>query len=115
MAYVKESACSAGDRSSIPGLGRSPGDGHGNPLQYSCLENPMDRRAWRATVQRIAIERLSMHLIRHICLPGKQLLFHQEFLQGSYPTVSVNSNLFYHEFCSILISRLLQPLHHYYF
>ena len=115
MAYVKESACSAGDRSSIPGLGRSPGDGHGNPLQYSCLENPMDRRAWRATVQRIAIERLSMHLIRHICLPGKQLLFHQEFLQGPYLTVYVNSNLFYHEFCSILISRLLLHLYHYYF
>ena len=115
MAYGKESACSAGDRSSIPGLGRSPGDGHGNPLQYSCLENSMDRRAWQATVQRIATERLGMHLIRHICLPSKQLLFHQEFLQGSYPTVSVNSNLFYHEFCSILISRLLLHLYHYYF
>ena len=38
------------DMSSIPGLGRSPGGGHGNPLQYSCLENPMDRGAWRATV-----------------------------------------------------------------
>ena len=35
---------------SIPGLGRSPGGGHGNPLQYSCLENPMDRGAWQATV-----------------------------------------------------------------
>ena len=35
---------------SIPGLGRSPGGGHGNPLQYSCLKNPMDREAWRATV-----------------------------------------------------------------
>ena len=34
----------------IPGLGRSPGEGHGNPLQYSCLENPMDRGSWRATV-----------------------------------------------------------------
>ena len=75
----------------------------------------MDRRAWQATVQRIATERLGMHLIRHICLPSKQLLFHQEFLQGSYPTVSVNSNLFYHEFCSILISRLLLHLYHYYF
>ena len=38
----KESACNAGDPSSIPGLGRSPGEGNGNPLQYSCLENPMD-------------------------------------------------------------------------
>ena len=41
----KESACQAGDAGSIPGSGRSPGDGNGNPLQYSCLENPMDREA----------------------------------------------------------------------
>jgi len=41
----KESACNAGDLSSIPGLGRSPGEGNGNLHQYSCLENPMDRRA----------------------------------------------------------------------
>ena len=50
----KESACNAGDLSSVPGLGRSPGVGNGNPLQYSCLENPMDRGAWQATVHRIA-------------------------------------------------------------
>ena len=42
---VKESACNAGDLSSIPGLGRSPGRGHGNPLQYSCLENPHGQRS----------------------------------------------------------------------
>ena len=46
----KESACNAGDPGSIPGSGRSPGGGNGNPLQYSCLEKPMDRGAWRATV-----------------------------------------------------------------
>ena len=46
----KESACNAGDLSSISGLGRFPGDWHGNPLQYSCLENPIDRGAWQATV-----------------------------------------------------------------
>ena len=46
----KKSACNAGDPGSIPGLGRSPGEGNGNPLQYSCLENPMDRGAWQATV-----------------------------------------------------------------
>jgi len=46
----KESACSVGDLSSIPGLGRSPGKGNGYPLQYSCLKNSMDRGAWRATV-----------------------------------------------------------------
>ena len=42
----KESACNVGDPGSIPGLGRSPGEGSGTPLQYSCLENPMDRGAW---------------------------------------------------------------------
>ena len=46
----KESACNAGDPCSIPGSGRSPGGGHGNPLQYPCLENPMDTGAWGATV-----------------------------------------------------------------
>ena len=50
----KESACNVGDLSWIPGLGRSPGGGHGNPLQYSCLENLMDRRAWWATVHGVA-------------------------------------------------------------
>ena len=44
----KESACNAGDLGSIPGLGLSPGEGNGNPLQYLCLENPMDRGAWLA-------------------------------------------------------------------
>ena len=46
----KESACNAGDLGSIPGLGRSPGGGHGNSLQCSCLENPMDRGARQVTV-----------------------------------------------------------------
>ena len=50
----KESACNVGDLGLIPGLGRSPGEGNGNPLQYSCLENPMDRGAWWATVHGIA-------------------------------------------------------------
>ena len=45
----RESACNAGDPGSIPGLGRSPGEEHGNPLQYSCLENSMDRGTWQAT------------------------------------------------------------------
>ena len=46
----KSSACNAGGPGSIPGLRRSPGEGNGNPLKYSCLENPMDRGAWQATV-----------------------------------------------------------------
>ena len=63
----KESVCNSGDWGSIPGSGRSAGEGSGNPLQYSCLENSMDRGAWRATVHRVAkeldtTERLGMHV-----------------------------------------------------
>ena len=50
----KESACNAGALGLIPGSGRSPGEGNGNPLQYSCLESPMDRGVWRATVHGVA-------------------------------------------------------------
>ena len=50
----KESACNTGDPGSIPELGGSPEDGNGYPLQYSCLENSMDRGAWRATVHGVA-------------------------------------------------------------
>ena len=46
----EDSACDIGDLGLIPGFGRSPGEGHGNALQYSCLENPMDRGVWQATV-----------------------------------------------------------------
>ena len=51
---VKASAYNARDPGSIPRLGRSPGEGNGSPLQYCCLENPMDRGAWRAAVHGIA-------------------------------------------------------------
>ena len=54
MDFGKESACQAGATTSIPGSGRFSGEGNGNPLQYSCLENPMDRGAWWATVHRVA-------------------------------------------------------------
>ena len=50
----EESACSAEDLGSTPGLGRSPGEGNGYPLQYTCLENPIDRGAWQATVHGVA-------------------------------------------------------------
>ena len=64
---VKASACNAGDLGSIPGLGRSPGEGNGNPLQYSCLENPMDGGAWWATVHEVTKSQtwLSDWLSRH--------------------------------------------------
>ena len=54
ISLLYESACSAGDLGSIPGLERSPGKGNGNLLQYSCLKNPMDRGAWQAIVHRVA-------------------------------------------------------------
>ena len=49
-----ESACNAGDSGLIPGLGGSPGEGNGNPVWYSCLENPMDRRTWQGVVHGVA-------------------------------------------------------------
>ena len=54
------------DAGSVPGLGKSPGEGHGHPLQYSCLENPMDREAWRATVHRVAESNMT-EMIWHAC------------------------------------------------
>ena len=64
----KKSACKAGDLGSIPGSGRSPGKGHCNQLQYSCLENPKDRGAWRATVRGVAKSQTQMsdfHSLTH--------------------------------------------------
>ena len=66
----KESARNAGDLGLIPGLGRSPRERNGNPLQYSFLENPMDREAWQATIHRV--ERVGHDLVTkpppmHIC------------------------------------------------
>ena len=69
---VKNLLASAGDTGSIPGTGRSPGEGNGNPLQYSCLGNPIDRGAWQATVHRVA-ERVRHNLVTKqqllVCLP----------------------------------------------
>ena len=65
-ASVKSLLANAGDvtgAGSIPGLGRSPGEGHGKPLQYSCLENPMDRGAWRATVSWVAQSQTQLKLL----------------------------------------------------
>ena len=58
---VKVSAYNVGDLGSIPGSGRSPGEGNGNPLQYSCLENPMDRGAWRV-IQSLESQRVRYNL-----------------------------------------------------
>ena len=64
----KETACQAGDVGLIAGSGRSPGEGNGNPLQYSCLENPMDRGAWQATVPGVTKSQTQTQgLSTHIC------------------------------------------------
>ena len=63
----------AGDTGLIPGSGRSPGGGHGNPLLYSCLENPMDRGAWWAMVHRVAKSWTCEHTDTHLHNPGKSL------------------------------------------
>ena len=67
-----ESDCHAGKASLIPGWGRSPGGGHGKPLHYSCLENPMDRGSWRATVHGAAKNwtRLSVHTHTQMQITG---------------------------------------------
>ena len=64
----KESTCSAGDLGSIPELGRFPGEEHDIPLQYSCLENSMDRGAWEATVPRVATEQVTLSFSRELSL-----------------------------------------------
>ena len=69
----KASACNAGNRGSIPGSGRSPGEGNGNPLQYSCLENPMDGESWKATVHGVAERRRRLSDFTY--LPYKLVLF----------------------------------------
>ena len=65
MAQSVKSACNARDLGLISGLGRSPGEGNGNPLQFSCLENAMDRGAWQATVHGAAKSLDTTEQMRH--------------------------------------------------
>ena len=69
---TKESACNAGNSSANPGSGRSPGGGHGNSLEYSCLENTMDRGAWQAIVHEVTkswtqLSNFHIHTYIHPC------------------------------------------------
>ena len=93
---VKNLPANAGDikdAGSIPRLGRSPGGGNGNPLQYSCLENPMDRGAWRATVYRVTkswtrLKRLSTHVHTDCVIsiaggPGRTLVLAAQALDSA--------------------------------
>ena len=66
----KASACNAEDPGLIPGLGRSPGEGNGNPLQYSCLENPMDGGAWGCRLQSMGLQRVTFTFILHVGPPA---------------------------------------------
>ena len=70
----KESACGVGDQDSIPGLGRSPKEGNGNSLQYSCLENPMGGGAWQATVHGVAMSRTRLNNFTLYTFQGASLL-----------------------------------------
>ena len=70
----KASAYNAGDLGLIPGLGRFPGEGNGNPLQHSCLENPVDGGAWYATVHGVSKSRTQLSNFTHIHTPGAQEL-----------------------------------------
>ena len=93
----KEPICNAGttgDTGSIPGLGRPPGRGNGNPLQYSCLENPMDRGAWQATVHRVTksqtwLKWLSTlaHTHAHMHTPRKTISWNCQ-LKAKYSTIT---------------------------
>ena len=86
--------CNSGDPCLIPGLGRFPGEGNGSPLQYSCLENPMDRGAWRATVHSIAesdmTERTITHSLGYSAASGWKLLLLESCL---FPCIPQRHNL----------------------
>ena len=81
----KASACHVGDSGSTPGLRRSPGEGNGNPFQYSCQENPVDRGAWRATVHGVAKSRarLSEFTVHQGSNPGFLQCEHRLLATGS--------------------------------
>ena len=70
---VKASAWNVGDPGSIPGLGRSLGEGNGNPLRYSCLENPMEGGAWEATVHGVTKSRTQLSMVGKSCLLTSEL------------------------------------------
>ena len=80
----KESTCNAGDQGSIPGSGRSPGEGNGNPIQYSCMENPVDTGACRATVHGVT-------RIRHdlVTKPPPELVYTIVFVSDIHQSESL--------------------------
>ena len=101
---VKASACNAGDLGSIPGLGKSPGEWNGNPLQYSCLENPIGGEAWWPIVHGVAKSQTQLSDFTHSLTQWIfQLLYSSdtEFLFGSFYSFCVFVdilNMFIHHF-----------------
>ena len=97
----KESVCIAGDPSLIPGLGRSPGEGNGNQLQYSCLENSMDRGAWQATSMELQRAGLNFYIYMcvymcihiHTHLPEKAMAPHSSTLAWKIPWMEKSGGL----------------------
>ena len=88
----KEPACNAGDKGSIPGLGRSPGEGNGNPLQYSCLENLLVREAWWATAHRGCKESdMTEHIVNSL------------FILSFVSSTSLNTGIFLFQICKQII------------
>ena len=86
----KEPICNAGDTGSIPGLGRSPEEGHGNPLQYSCPKNPMDKEVWLATAQGIAKSRTQLSNYTLTIQTNKLDLEKAEETETKLPTSTVS-------------------------
>ena len=74
ISVVKNLPDNAGDEGSIPGLGRCPGEGNGNPLHYSCLENPMDGGAWWATVHGVGKSQTQLRIEHAQCPQGSSML-----------------------------------------
>ena len=81
----KEFACSAGDPTSVPESERSPGEGHGNPLQYFCLENSMGRGAWRATFQ-------GLQRVRHDWVTNTFTFHHSKWIKNHFFTAFIDGN-----------------------
>ena len=107
VSVVKNPPASAGDLGSIPGSGRSPGEGNGNPLQYSCLENPMDRGAWWATVYGVTEE---PDMTEHTCT--QRYVDRQVLLEKSvygHHLLEVQPRISDYPFCPRLLLSKLWP------
>ena len=96
--YHKESACNARDLDLIPGWGRSPGEGNGYPLLYSCLENPMDRGSWWVTVHRVAKSDATEQLT----------LSYEYFCPSSSNSYGITAKFSHHQYSAILCFRCSQ-------